>query len=85
MLLLTAFVSLKSLSLADHVTEACRVGEISGKKCLRQEKNPQPSVWRVHFASLRKEYLLGKLDMTVVWLFNYLYGKENAFPCLQKE
>lgn len=40
-------------------------------------KNPQLTVWRVHFASHRKKYSLVKLDMTVLWLFSSLYmGKK---------
>lgn len=36
-------------------------------------------MWGVHFASLRKEYSLGELDMTVLWLFSSLYGGKKKF------
>lgn len=76
MLLLAVFVSLKSLSLADHVTEAFRVGGISGKKCLKQEKtNNQMRREYILLLLGKSEYSLGKLDMTVLWLFRSLYGK----------
>jgi len=74
------------LSLADHLIEACSVSGISGRKCSKQKKTPQPNVWGVHFASLGERYPLAELQTDCALVAQlFIWGKKSFFPAIRKK